>query len=94
MMLGITSILSSWGAGTIGQSDWVGLQTTYVYLWPDDTVGPILREAVLSHVVSTGRCTRHDHQLCSYRCCRHISFIPNPRSWASRTHLEPNLLTG
>jgi NCS1 family nucleobase:cation symporter-1 len=25
MMLGITSILSSWGAGTIGQSDWVGL---------------------------------------------------------------------
>ena len=24
MMLGITSILSSWGAGTIGQSDWVG----------------------------------------------------------------------
>lgn len=23
MMLGITSILSSWGAGTIGQSDWV-----------------------------------------------------------------------
>jgi NCS1 family nucleobase:cation symporter-1 len=28
MMLGITSILSSWGAGTIGQSDWVGLQAT------------------------------------------------------------------
>lgn len=23
MMLGITSILSSWGAGTIGQRDWV-----------------------------------------------------------------------
>ena len=23
MMLGITSILSSWGAGTLGQSDWV-----------------------------------------------------------------------
>ena len=23
MMLGITSILSSWGSGTIGQSDWV-----------------------------------------------------------------------
>jgi NCS1 family nucleobase:cation symporter-1 len=26
MMLGITSILSSWGAGTIGQSDWVSLR--------------------------------------------------------------------
>ena len=24
MMLGITSILSAWGGGTIGQSDWVG----------------------------------------------------------------------
>lgn len=27
MMLGITAILSSWGSGTIGQSDWVGRRT-------------------------------------------------------------------
>lgn len=46
MMLGITSILSSWGSGTIGQSDWVRYSHRRHY--------PLLSQLVAAPIMITG----------------------------------------
>ena len=52
MMLGITSILASWGSGTIGQSDWVRYSQRRHY--------PLLSQMIAAPVMIT--CTVSSHQ--------------------------------
>lgn len=81
MMLGITSILSSWGAGTIGQSDWVGRKTIGPCLaMLIICSGPLLSTTILPNAIAACCSSRHDHQLRPCRCCRDFRIFPDPRS--------------
>lgn len=80
MMLGITSILGSWGSGTIGQSDWVSLFSRkriciWISGWTNVVIGTILWKKILSNVISTFRCTIDDHPLCFGRSGGDLSVV-------------------